>query len=187
MSAPSLAFDVTVDDLVAFTVWRMESSPRYVSLQKELRLVFSGALGLICALFGWLLEQPIAIALALPFAVFYYLRYPSSSRRTLVRHGRRAYRCAVEESGVGRQTLALDGQVLEHKAGTDAVRIPMHAIEDIVRTPEAIYLVLMNVGIVIPRNGIRSGDLDAFIGEVTARRQPTTAGLTPIPHSSSRG
>jgi hypothetical protein len=182
VSEPTLAFAVAVDDLIEFTVSRFERSPKYLKVQRRLRIAFSSVLAGIVATFGLWMDAPFAAAFALPFGLFYYFRYPASSARAVRRHARRVYRGAEADAGVGPQSLRLDGQVLEHTAsggddkGEDTARVPVWAIEGIDRTNKGVVYIVLgeNAAIIIPLAKVTAGDAEAFIAALQSRRPAST-------------
>ncbi len=167
----TLAFVVSLDDLVEFTLSRNERSEPLQRMHRVFRWMFSlGLAGVVCGV-GLALDLPVAVAIGAVGGVFYWYRYPKAAASAQRKHAYRIYRAQEAELGLGANHLAFDGQVLEHRSPRHTSRIPVWSIENVERHPGRVYLVMQgDGGIVIPTLGLDPQEVQAFRAELERRR-----------------
>jgi hypothetical protein len=165
-----ITYQLRAEDLLVLTDDFLSRSPAARRAMRRPVLLLSLYMVLAAALFWWLTR---AIELALGILVFGFvltILLPSRLRRSQRRMTVAFYREGKNRALFLPTTLTIDRDTLAWRAASGSGHVKLGYIERVHQTGThlLIYITLRNA-YVVPRDGVTSGDFDAFAGEVERR------------------
>lgn len=180
-----LIYSNSLDDSVVFNNWYAESIPNFkASLQCTRTLISLGIVGVCLLLANFRFEQPTQRqdVYALIFggvvaAIYFYIKYPAAIKRRREVCVREIYKDGKGEgSTFGKHTLEIVGSSLHEKAEFNESKHEIAKLHKIAEIPDYVFIMVgPSAALIIPRNKVEEGNLDAFVLELKTKMPQTSA------------
>ena len=160
-----VAYELDVDDMVAFAKHHMRHDREYASAISKTRWIWFIEMALLGGV-AKLLEEPTFAVVCGVLAGYFLLFYPRSARKDFVKAHSDHFQ-TLNKAYLGRQELTLENDQLHSKSNACYATIKVSILERLEETPTYVFIYQTpNQAIVIPKQRILSGNVEWLASEL---------------------